>query len=269
MGVDPKKTRKVLVVHGVQTTDESKLDQDKLINDLLMSRIGNIPLSYACELYRYEGISDKAMKKYNHLVELLLQTPIGGAIAKETIDLVGDVVISLANGKTATAIRNGLREKILEIYASGNSCYIVAHSLGSIYAFDVLNELIGDNVLFQRDSRTTWPVQGLLTIGSPVGLKMFKKTGRNAVKNFGLGDKNKWFRWVNIWDANDPVVSGHIFGTKLSSYKVAEDFLTGQPEQGWVIHDIPVDTGKTWLLAHTAYWHSPVVGDKLFDMISA
>jgi hypothetical protein len=65
----------------------------------------------------------------------------------------------------------------------------VAHSLGSIYAFDVLNSLIGDGEHFDPGSRKTWPIQGLLTLGSPIGLDMFKVTGRNSIRDFGLGDK--------------------------------------------------------------------------------
>jgi len=177
------------------------------------------------------------------------------------------VVISLSKNSTANQIRAGLRKALLDIFAAGNPCYIVAHSLGSIYAFDVLNGLIADGEHFNRSSRKSWPVQGLMTIGSPIGLDMFKVTGRDRITDFGAGDK--WFRWLNIWDPNDPVVSGSIFGQHLSGYKIAENFLSGASEQGWVIRDISTDTGKSWLLAHTAYWHSPVVGDKLVDMVTS
>ena len=87
-----------------------------------------------------------------------------------------------------------MRQKVLAIFEAGNPCYIVAHSLGSIYTFDVLNALIASRSYFDRSSRKTWPVQGLLTIGSPIGLDMFQATGRNAIKDFGAGDK--WFRWL-------------------------------------------------------------------------
>ncbi len=266
MAVDPSLTRKVLVVHGVQSGPDN-LNQDILIDDLIKSRIGSIPFSYACELYKYENINAEALEKYKNLLDLLAVIPIGQTIGDALIEIVGDVVISLENGKTAQYIREGMRQKILEIYAAGNPCYIVAHSLGTIYAFDVLNSLIGDGEHFDPGSRKTWPIQGFLTLGSPIGLDMFKVTGRNSIRDFGLGDK--WFRWLNIWDPNDPVVSGNIFGQHLSGYKIAEDFLTNDPKQGWVIRDISADTGKSWLMAHTAYWHSPVVGDKLVDMITS
>jgi hypothetical protein len=266
MAVDPGMTRKVVVVHGVQSGPDN-LNQDVLIGDLIKSRIGKIPISYACELYKYENLNAATLEKYKKLLDLMAVVPIGQTIGDALIEMVGDVVISLENGKTAQFIREGMRQKILDIYTAGNPCYIVAHSLGTIYAFDVLNSLIGDGEHFDPGSRKTWPIQGLLTLGSPIGLNMFKVTGRNSIRDFGLGDK--WFRWLNIFDPNDPVVSGNIFGQHLSGYKIAENFLSGDPKQGWVIRDISADTGKSWLMAHTAYWHSPVVGDKLVDMITS
>lgn len=266
MAVDPGKPRKVLVVHGVQTGTNDDLNQDRLIKELITSRIGNIPLVFDCLLYKYEDIEDEAIRKYKALLNLIVANPVGSALGSAALDLVGDVVLSLKNGSAAHQIRKGLREKILEIYEEGNPCYVVAHSLGSIYSYDVINGLIGSNGLFDRESRKTWPVQGLLTIGSPIGLNMFRKN-RKAVKPFGVG--NKWFRWINIWDPNDPVVSGEIFGNFLVGNRIAEKYLTGDTGQGWVIRDVVTDTGKMWLMAHTAYWHSAVVGDKLVDMVSA
>ena len=266
MPVNPGMPRKVLVVHGVQTGPDN-LNQDVLVDELIKSRIVNIPLSYACELYRYKNIEADALDKYQTLLNLLVANPIGQAVGDAVLQMVGDVVLSLQNGSTANKIRQGLRQAVLDIYAAGNPCYIVAHSLGSIYTFDVLNSLIGDGEHFDRGSRKSWPVQGILTIGSPIGLDMFKITGRDAIRNFGAGDK--WFRWLNMWDPNDPVVSGNIFGQHLSGYRIAENFLSGDPNQGWVIRDLVTDTGKSWLMAHVAYWHSAVVGDKLVDMMTS
>ena len=68
------------------------------------------------------------------------------------------------------------------------------------------NELSSDKAFFNRDNILEWPVQGMITIGSPLGLAMFKKTGRKTAKNLGKGRYN--FKWLNYFDVNDPVVSG-------------------------------------------------------------
>jgi hypothetical protein len=258
--------RKILVVHGVQTGEDEDLDNDIRVTQLIQRRLGNTPLAYACELYRYEDINDSRQQKLERLIQLIVKSPVGSILSRMALDLVGDVAINLAAGSTAFHIRQGLRNKILETYEAGNPCYLVAHSLGSIYAFDVINELMREEHFFDRSSRRSWPVQALVTIGSPIGLGMFRIAGRRTVARMGVGDK--WFKWLNYWDRTDPVVSGHIFGTRLNGFDVAEKFTSSDSRQGWVIRDIDVDTGKVWLLAHVAYWNSPAFGDGLFNVVS-
>lgn len=265
MPVNPGKIRKVVVVHGVQVGADKDQKQDKSIKALIENRMGNLPLKFSTEMYRYEDKNDKVVKDARQLMKLIGKTPVGNAVAGNVIDLVIDVVINLADGTVAQQIREGLKEKILKIYAAGNPCYIVAHSLGSIYAFDVLNELIAGDTLFDRNSRKTWPVQGLMTLGSPIGLGMFKK-GRGSIAALGQG--SKLLRWKNYWDRNDPVVSGNIFGKRISGFEIAEKYMNGRPDQGWFVKDIAVDTGKNWLPAHTAYWEDAKVGDGLLDLIA-
>lgn len=266
MSVDPSKKRKIIVVHGVQIGSDEDQKQDESITELVNNRLGNIPLKFEAEMYKYENINDAAQKKMRRLFKFISNAPVGGVVVDTAIDLVGDVVTSYLDTSTAAKIREGLKKKIIECYDEGNPCYIVAHSLGSIYAFDVINELIRDKNYFNRDSRKTWPVQGLVTLGSPIGLAMFKDSHRKRVADLGQG--LKWFRWVNFWDRTDPVVSGNIFGKQLKGYDIAEKYQSGSPKQGWVIRDKAVDTGKAWLMAHVAYWENPVVGDALVEMIT-
>jgi len=266
MPVDPAKPRKVLVVHGVELGTNADLDQDTLVNDLIKARLAGLPLQYEVDLYRYENINDTAQANFKVLVDLVAATPLNAILANTTIDMVGDVVIALEDGSTAAVIRDGLRQRIIDVFESEQPCYVVAHSLGSIYAFDVINALMETQGYFDRDSRKTWPVQGLVTLGSPIGLAMFKVGSRQRVAALGAG--NKWFRWLNYWDRTDPVVSGEIFGTQLSGLRIAEKYVTDDPNQGWVIRDRPTDTGRVWLMAHVAYWHNPMVGDGLVDLIT-
>jgi hypothetical protein len=265
MAVDPAKPRTVLVIHGVQTGDNTGLNQDQLIAQLLQSRLGDMPLKFNTDLFRYEDLNNQVQSKYQKLVKLIVAIPVGQALTSKAIDLIGDVVTARLDTSTAAKIRQGFKQKILEIFVAGNPCYVVAHSLGSIYAFDVINELMAEKEFFDRYTRRTWPVQGLITIGSPIGLSLFNK-GRKKVQPLGEGDK--MFRWVNYWDRTDPVVSGKIFGQNLTGFEIAEKYRTTFHKQGWVIRDRPVDTGKIWLMAHVAYWENPMVGDGLFDMVT-
>ncbi len=265
MSISPGNIPVILVVHGVQIGEDSDLNQDESIRELVLSRLNGTHFEFDVDLYKYENISDGSLNKFKQLSKLIISSPIGKAIAPSVIDIVGDVVISLSNNSTAQKIRAGLKDKILEYYNAGTPLYIVAHSLGSVYLFDVINELISDSDYFNRDDLLEWPVQGMITIGCPLGLAMFKNTGRKTAKNLGQGRYN--FKWLNYFDVNDPVVSGNIFGKTLSSVKIAEKYKKNGNNFGWFIRDFPVDTGKTWLLAHTAYWDSAVVGDGLVNMM--
>ena len=128
MPIDPAKQRKIIVVHGVQTGDDKELHQDDAVRQLLASRLGDLDVDYAVDLYKYENIADRALNKYKDLSKVLISNTAGSVLAQPIIDLVGDVVISLLQGSTADTIRNGLEAKITEYYNQGHPCYIVAPS---------------------------------------------------------------------------------------------------------------------------------------------
>jgi hypothetical protein len=266
MSVDPRNPRTVLCIHGVQIGDNDDQQQHEQIRALIESRLGNIPLNYQTEMFRYEDINDEAQALYQQLVDLIMHTPTGHYVAQQALDLCADVVTAYLDTSTAAEIRDSLRAAIIDIFDAGNPCYLVAHSLGTIYAFDVVNDLMKEPGFFDRDSRRSWPVQGLVTMGSPIGLDMFQSAQRDQVTDLGSGDK--WFRWLNYWDRTDPVVSGKIFGAQQRGFEIAEHYQSASPEQGWVIRDRVVDTGKHWLLAHVAYWDNPMIGDGIVDMIT-
>lgn len=272
MPVDPSKTRRILVIPGVQGGREPDEKHDEQIHDLLIDRLNGIPVPFETQLFRYEDLNDDALGVVNDLFEwvrtaLLAKEPLAQLALQagsEVVDIVGDVLVAKRNGPTARAIRAGMRKVILESYESGHPLYLVAHSLGSIYAFDVLQELIAEPELFERDRRRTWPVQALVSIGSPLGLEMFS----NGRVLHPLGAGRKLFRWQNFWSRTDAVVSGSFYGKPIAGYQVAERFQKGHPHEGWIVHDRVVDQGLAWLRAHTAYWSSPELGDALIHLIT-
>ena len=263
MAVDLRKAPRILVVHGVQLGDGSDLHQHETLRETLGIRLGNIPFEFHTELYNYEGLNDRAQRLLRTVLNLFPADPVSKVALRAALDIIGDVVINLSNGSTAHRIRKGLKDRILQIYAQEEPLFIVAHSLGSIYAFDVINALIKSPHCFVRRDRDTWPVQGLVTIGSPIGLQMFKRRKVNP-----LGDGRPFFNWRNFWDRSDPVVSGSFYGKPLQGYSIAERFPTDDPDCGWFIRDTVLDMGKAWLPAHVAYWTHPVVGDQILELIS-
>ena len=111
MPVDPTLPRTVLVIHGVQLGVDEDQNQNEMIKKNIEGRLGGVPLQFETQMFQYEALNDQAQKKWKKLLILLAPTPVG-VIAK----------------------------KALDIYEAGNPCYLVAHSLGSIYAFDVVNQ---------------------------------------------------------------------------------------------------------------------------------
>lgn len=262
MAVDSSKPKRVLVVHGVQVGKDEDQNQDQDIKELILNRLNDAPLPFDTEMYRYENINDKAQKALRTVLSLFARNMMEQKAIDLTVDIVGDVVIALADSSTAQIIRQGLVDRILEIYEEGNPLYLVAHSLGSVYAFDAVNQLIRSDEHFERNNRKTWPVQGLVTLGSPLGLKMFK---RNRVKS--LGEGSKFLRWINYWDRTDPVVSGSFYGKPQVGYDIVERFAMDDENCGWLIQDRVVDIGKAWLMAHVGYWHHPGLGDDLVSLL--
>jgi len=264
MAVDPLMAKKVLVVHGVQAGEDEDQNQHKDIKQLVETRLNGAPLEFDTEMYRYENINDKAQRLLRTVLKLFVTNIIAQKAVDLTADVVGDVVIALHDGSTAYTIRQGLVDRILEIYEEGNPLYVVAHSLGTIYAFDAVNQLIRTDGCFDRDDRKTWPVQGLITLGSPIGLRMFK---RNKVARLGPSTKPKFLRWINYWDRTDPVVTGSFYGKPDAGYNIVERFATDDEECGWIIQDKVVDVGSAWLAAHVGYWSHPGLGDDLVSLL--
>lgn len=266
MAIDLNKPRKILVVHGVQTGTDQDLRQHEEVKILMNRRTEGMSASvlpeFSVDIFRYEDISDARIEKLKQLLTLL-----GGAlgnVAATVMDLVVDVVINKEDGTTAALIRSKLKQVILENFSNnGHPLFLLAHSLGSVYAYDVINELMKVDNHYNPRERTTWPVQGFVTIGSPLGLRLFE---RDHVENIGVSD-NDAFTWLNYWDEQDPIVSGSIFGLPNNTRQIVERFHN-KSISGWYIEDIGIDTGKIWIMAHTGYWDNAHVGDALIHMIS-
>jgi len=221
MSVDFRKDAHILAVHGVQLGDDESIKSDEQVRKLVTKSLSRSHLERQFEVFGffYEDINDEAQRFYSIIASAISRgNPLAGQALKAVIDIVGDVVTAARNTSTARKIRNKLRKKILDSYKAGHQLILVAHSLGTIYSLDAINELIRREEYFDGDNRNTWPAQGLITMGSPLGLdidiagtKLFEKRKIEPVPNA----EYEVLPWHNYFNRLDPVVSGNVFGAPV------------------------------------------------------
>lgn len=140
-------------------------------------------------------------------------------------------------------IRGAVLDRILsELPAQGN-IVIVGHSLGSVIAADLIRRLPVD-----------LRVDGLVTVGSPLGSAYFGKNG--IQKDLAQPPTNlEW--WLNFWGTGDPVAASRGVSATIP----------------WVL-DLAINTGIDPAGAHSSaryVAHSEVaksIGDALFGSVS-
>lgn len=151
-----------------------------------------------------------------------------------------------------------------QIRAHQEPVLLVAHSLGSVVAIDYLTALLQQGA-FNKPPQC-WPVHALLTIGSPLGIDV-PLAGVKA----GFLDRNEalldleglpGFRWTNIFDRDDPVVTGSIFDKPYG-----EPHLSAfEGYQKLNVLDFEVDAGIC-VVGHIGYWRHSVVAQHLYDLL--
>ncbi len=165
------------------------------------------------------------------LDELQAASPAGlGPQAKGPVDVLNRVLLKLISAALlqdvhdffyVPARREAMRESLLQrLQAGGGPFVVVAHSQGSMVAYDVLREM----------QAAECDVALFLTIGSPLGLpvvrSMFKKwTGQKKLP-FPACVR----RWVNVAERRDPValdpdLSDDIRGANGRFHNIAGDRL--------------------------------------------
>ena len=278
MTVDFRNPADILVVHGVEVSEDAKIEAAKQIETLvnralLESHI--IDKQFTVKGFFYEDINDASQRFYQAIAAAITAGhPLEGVILKNVIDLVGDVVTAAIDNSTAALIRTKLREAILESYDNGRQLILVSHSLGTVYGLDAIVELMKDQDYFHGDDVSTWPVRGFVTMGSPLGLalqigdvKIFDKRQVAGIS----GAEYTVFPWHNYYNPLDPIVSGHVFGSPVTlegargpvEQRYGPDLLN----TNWKLRGHAVTSGNQWLAAHVQYWTNPHIGDQILDML--
>ncbi|ARV61115.1 hypothetical protein BZZ01_23080 [Nostocales cyanobacterium HT-58-2] len=167
----------------------------------------------------------------------------------------------------------------------GATYSIIAHSLGSIIAFDYLFHLFQnqddfsfipkpDPIARPEDSNlntiTVKPEEIRLlreqfrhffTMGSPIGLFMMRKgslwmEGEPFAKLYNPV-KGEGRSWYNFWDSEDPI-----------AYPLAQLFKRNSQNQNQTLVDIPVETGFLIFDSHTRYWENGDVAQKIANVLT-
>jgi len=278
MTIDFRKPAHILVVHCVQTSEDGKIECDKQIRLLMNRALAEnhvVDKEFDVSGFFYENINDEAQKLYKYIASAVSSgKPLQGKVLHAVIDLAGDVVTAARSTSTAQKIRALLKKEVLKSYAKGRQLLLVAHSLGTIYALDVINELMADARYFKGDNMATWPVQGYVSMGSPLGLGMdfagvriFEKRTVRSVRNA----KFAVFPWHDYFNRLDPIVSGSLFGkpvpVDVSAGPLEKRYGPGLLETNWKLKGHVVTSGEQWLMAHVQYWTNPTIGDRMLDML--
>jgi hypothetical protein len=230
-----------LAFHEVDWSDIGNHDQLDLINNKLVLPPATLPgLRTIVESPR-EAVGEAIDSAFNasaHARRFLLTG-------------VGDVLVYLteAGGKqirqrlidTIFTVRNELRQQ----YPQRDQHYvtIVAHSLGSVIAYDVC-ALLG-TVL--RSEVEGLGLSHFFTLGSPLALFSLLRFGdearRYAKRGVYLDRPDQSGRWLNFYDQQDPI-----------AFLLRDVYppLPNVPGRMYTIEDVRVQTGT--LRAHTRYF---------------
>ena len=264
MPIDFSKPKKILVIHGVQRGDNDDLTQDDTIQANVEAQLNDLGIPFAVDIFKYEDANDEATAVIKRALAALTNNVIAGWVVQQAVDLVGDVAIALSEGSVYKEIKQRFREKIVESYTEGEPLFVIAHSLGSIYAFDVINEIMKEDDFFLPDQPATRPVLGLITIGSPLALDLFERDWQDMTNLVPAGqsvdDNSRLFPWRNYWDPTDPIVSGSLVCLPWNEQKFKEKYGDKPFDMGWDARSRSIITGETHLIAHFAYWSDPGVG---------
>ena len=151
-------------------------------------------------------------------------TPAAWLVPK-ILDLLGDVPLY------RTTQGPKIRATVRKVIARHPGCIVVAHSLGSVIAVDVLNQA------YKSGQGAGLSVSGLITLGSPLNLLKPKLPLTKAFP----------FRWYDCYHPSDLV---HIGGNL--------NYEGVKPQR--------LDKKEPFTNAHTAYWHMRSIASIVYTM---
>ena len=165
--------------------------------------------------------------------------------AVDLLDLTLDLPLYLGEPR-GTRIREVVIGKIKETMEKNGSVVLIGHSLGSVIAYDVVKRNIEDGKPLN--------IKTLITMGSPLkwvtDIRRAENGDTSPIAPSMLSLPG--VRWINIYDKEDPIA----LKDELPDTMFCD------------VENVQIESGKTFIEAHTCYWtHSEVasiVGDAMF-----
>jgi hypothetical protein len=136
------------------------------------------------DVARASGLADLAQQMLGPDAAAVLAKVIGEDMLRRTVDQVGHYFGD-------EQVRTAVRDRVCAVMAA-DTRVVVAHSLGSIVAYDCLR------------AHPEWPVETFVTIGSPLGNQALVTARLEADPGWPGGLR----RWVNVTAPTDQVCAG-------------------------------------------------------------
>jgi len=183
---------------------------------------------------------------------------------------VGDIIAYTSEPANSNGIRETVWQQISECCESGPYS-ILAHSLGSIIAFDYLYKLfIKKTLLYPGDipetntrklNRYKKNFRHLFTFGSPIGLFMLRQgilwrtcDPFSSVTN----PLPEGHTWLNFYDRED-----------LAAYPLAQLFGLNEKNKNKSLKDVKVNTGNLVVNSHLNYWKNNKMAAEIASVLNA
>jgi hypothetical protein len=242
--IDFSKKKVIIFLHGIQETDnEETLQHSKVLHDNFSKFVSDQVDDYLIiHPVLYESINDESLTEYGK------QGIINYLISKTDIaDYAVDVINFVSFNKYHKMIDKKIQETILHYAEQQYPVYIVGHSLGSMYGLHVINKLIEQHKDCYELESVHWPVQGCITLGSPITNKEFF----NTIEFIPFNGVDV-IEWINVFYENDIVTDLPFFDEVNLEEEIGKI-------DGWKYTQHVLQSDEGLIDSHTHYLNDPTV----------
>src|SRR5215467_2446712 len=204
------------------------------------------------------------------------------------VQFIGDVAVYVSAHKLSRfdELRQAIQKCVFDVmgavYSARNSSgfqykkiIVAGHSLGSVISYDLLNQLLEEDILASSATATVGKMSRnvqertklLLTFGSPLDKIAYLFRIKKSTDELREAAAAAWqpliqsysFRpefWLNIYSWMD------LFSAPLHFYANPDVPITPKDVNNRI-------DWRAWvpIVAHTAYWTDPILGDSIYDTI--